>query len=175
VKRWLHLHDRVTEQGGWLPRPLDEIPEIPKAYPDLRTMLNTTTHAVTATLDGAPYATRIVSRGKTLIADEPLDHGGTDQGYRPHELFLSALASCTAITLRMYADRKQWNVPSIGVTVCMERDQDGAKVDTRLSIEVDLPTDLPVEHRERLLQIAKACPVHRTLENPLHLSAHLKP
>lgn len=138
-------------------------------------MLNTTTRSVTATLDGAPYATRIVSRGKTLIADEPLDHGGTDLGFRPHELFLSALASCTAITMRMYADRKQWNVSSIGVTINMERDQDGAKVDTRISIEVDLPADLPKDQRERLLQIAKACPVHRTLENPIHLNAHLKP
>ncbi len=138
-------------------------------------MLNTTTRSVTATLDGAPYTTRIVSRGKTLIADEPLDHGGTDLGFRPHELFLSALASCTAITMRMYADRKQWHVPSIGVTINMERDQDGAKVDTRISIEVDLPADLPQDQRERLLQIAKACPVHRTLENPIHLNAHLKP
>lgn len=138
-------------------------------------MLNTTTRTVTATLDGEPYATRIATRGKTLIADEPLDHGGTDLGFRPHELFLSALASCTAITLRMYADRKQWKVSSINVTINMERDQDGSKVDTRLSIEVDLPADLPQEQRERLLQIAKACPVHRTLENPIHLSAHLKP
>ncbi len=134
----------------------------------------TTTRSVTATLDGAPYATRIVAGDKTIMADEPLDHGGTDQGFRPHELFLSALASCTAITLRMYADRKQWVVPSIGVTVNMERDQEGAKVDTRLAIVVDLPHDLPTEQRERLLQIAKACPVHRTLENPIHLSARLK-
>lgn len=138
-------------------------------------MLNTTTRSVTATLDGAPYATRISTRGKDIIADEPLDHGGTDLGFRPHELFLSALASCTAITMRMYADRKQWNVSSIGVTINMERDQDGAKVDTRISIEVDLPADLPQDQRERLLQIAKACPVHRTLENPIHLNAHLKP
>lgn len=138
-------------------------------------MLNTTTRTVTATLDGAPYATRITARGKDIIADEPLDHGGTDLGFRPHELFLSALASCTAITMRMYADRKQWNVSSIGVTINMERDQDGAKVDTRISIEVDLPADLPQDQRERLLQIAKACPVHRTLENPIHLNAHLKP
>ena len=136
-------------------------------------MSTLTERSVTATLDGTPYATRLTARDKEILADEPLDHGGTDLGFRPHELFLSALASCTAITLRMYADRKQWTVPSIGVTVSMQREQEGSKVDTRLSILVDLPKDLPAEQRERLLQIAKACPVHRTLESPIHLSAQL--
>lgn len=129
--------------------------------------------SVSATLDGTPYATRITTRGKSILADEPVDHGGTDLGFRPHELFLSALASCTAITLRMYADRKQWKVPSIGVTVNMSREQEGRKVETRLTILLDLPKELAPEQRDRLLQIAKACPVHRTLENPIHLSAQL--
>ncbi len=142
---------------------------------ELHAMSTITERSVTATLDGAPYATRITTRGKDLIADEPVDHGGTDLGFRPHELFLSGLASCTAITLRMYADRKQWSVPSIGVTVSMKREQEGSKVDTHLSILVDLPKDLPADQRDRLLQIAKACPVHRTLENPIHLSARLAP
>ncbi len=142
---------------------------------DLHGMATISERSVTATLDGAPFLTRITSRGKEIIADEPLDHGGTDLGFRPHELFLSGLASCTAITLRMYADRKQWSVGSIGVTVSMHREQEGSKVDTRLSILVDLPKDLPADQRERLLQIAKACPVHRTLENPIHLSAQLAP
>ncbi|HQW04397.1 MAG TPA: OsmC family protein [Flavobacteriales bacterium] len=129
--------------------------------------------SVTAILDGAPYATRILSGEKTIIADEPVDHGGTDQGFRPHELLLSALASCTAITLRMYADRKGWAVSFIKVRVDMEREQEGAKVDTRMVIVVDLPVDLPPEQRQRLLQIAKACPVHRTLEHPIHLTEEL--
>ncbi len=142
---------------------------------DLRPMPTTTERSVTATLDGAPFATRIATRGMTILADEPLDHGGTDQGFRPHELLLGGLASCTAITLRMYADRKHWVVGHIGVTVDMVREQEGAKVETRLVINVDLPDDLPQDQRERLLQIAKACPVHRTLENPIHLSAQLAP
>lgn len=129
--------------------------------------------SVTATLDGAPYATRITTRGLELIADEPADHGGTDQGLRPHELLLGSLASCTAITLRMYADRKGWSVPSIGITVHMDRTQEGAKIDTDLKITVELPEGLSQEQRERLVQIAKACPVHRTLENPIHLKAEL--
>ena len=139
---------------------------------DLSTMAKTE-RSVTAVLDGAPYATRITARGLELISDEPAEHGGTDQGMRPHELLLGALASCTAITLRMYADRKEWNVPRIGITVSMERTQEGAKVETEMTIHVDLPADLPVEQKERLVQIAKACPVHRTLESPIHLKALL--
>ncbi|MCB0770615.1 MAG: OsmC family protein, partial [Flavobacteriales bacterium] len=87
------------------------------------------------------------------------------------ELLLGALASCTAITLRMYADRKGWVVPHIGITVSMDRTQDGAKVDTKMTIHVELPKDLSDEQRTRLVQIAKACPVHRTLENPIQLNA----
>ena len=138
--------------------------------------MDTITHrSVTATLDGAPYTTRIQSRGLEMLADEPADHGGSDLGLRPHELLLSSLASCTAITLRMYADRKQWQVGSIGVTATMEREQRGKAVDTRIHLEIDVPKSLPAEQRERLLQIAKACPVHRTLESPIHLSSALRP
>lgn len=137
-------------------------------------MDKSTQRSVTAVLDGAPYATRITTRGLELIADEPLDHGGTDQGMRPHELLLAGLASCTAITMRMYADRKQWNVGPIGVTVTMDRSQNGAIIDTRIHLEIDLDPALPSEQRERLAQIARSCPVHRTLENPIHLSSGLK-
>lgn len=135
----------------------------------------TTRRSVTATLDGAPYATRITTRGLELTADEPADHGGQDLGLRPHELLLSAIASCTAITVRMYADRKQWVVPSITVTASMERDQVGKAIDTRIHLELELPFDLPAEQRERLLQIARLCPVHRTLESPIHISSALRP
>ncbi len=133
----------------------------------------TTERSVTAVLDGAPCATRITTRGIELIADEPVDHGGTDQGMRPHELLLGALASCTAITLRMYADRKGWSVPSIGITVHMDRTQEGTTIETNLKLTVELSEGLTQEQRERLVQIAKACPVHRTLENPIHITAGL--
>ena len=75
---------------------------------------------------------------------------------RPHELLLSALASCTAITMRMYADRKQWAVSSIGVTVSMERTQNGAQIDTKIHMEIDLPADLPLEQRERMAADSRA-------------------
>ncbi len=137
-------------------------------------MQHTSHRSVTAVLEGLPYTTKLTTRGLDLVADEPLDHGGQDLGFRPHELLLSALASCTAITLRMYADRKQWNVAPIGVTVTMERTQSGSSIDTRIHLEIDLPQHLSDEQRARMLQIARSCPVHRTLESPIHLSAGLK-
>jgi len=137
-------------------------------------METTTRRSVTATLDGAPYTTRISTRGLEMIADEPADHGGSDLGLRPHELLLSSIAACTAITMRMYADRKQWKVDRILVTASMEREQHGKAIDTRIHLEVDVPTELPADQRERMLQIARACPVHRTLESPIHITSALR-
>jgi putative redox protein len=131
--------------------------------------MKTDQRSITATLDGEPYATRLTTRGMSILADEPADHGGQDVGPRPHELLLGALASCTAITLRMYADRKQWSVGPIDVTAVMDRSQEGNKVDTRIRLEVRLRADLPADQRARLLQIAAMCPVHRTLENPVQM------
>ncbi|MBK8497696.1 MAG: OsmC family protein [Flavobacteriales bacterium] len=129
--------------------------------------------SITAILDGAPYATRITARGLETVADEPLDHGGTDIGLRPHELLLGALASCTAITVRMYALRKQWNTGAIRVTASMVRTQEGKVIDTRMQLELRTTESMSPEQRDRLLQIATACPVHRTLLNPISITASL--
>lgn len=137
--------------------------------------METTTRSITAVLNGAPYRTELTARGITAVADEPADHGGQDAGLRPHELLLSALASCTAITLRMYADRKGWDTGGITVEARLERDQEGRNVESRIRMEIAFGHALPSEQRERLLQIAGACPVHRTLESPIHLTRSLKP
>ena len=138
-------------------------------------MEHTSHRSVSAVLDGAPYTTRITTRGLEVIADEPGDHGGLDLGPRPHELLLAGLASCTAITLRMYADRKQWDTGAIHVEATLERTQKGRDIESRIHLEVGFAGTLEPEQRERLLQIAKSCPVHRTLESPIHLSSSLKP
>ena len=100
--------------------------------------------------------------GHTITADEPTKAGGTDQGPSPQELLAASLASCTAITIEMYADRKGWDIGEIVVEVDYEPAQRGSP--TRFDMCVQLPKELPEEQRERLIQIAAKCPVHRTLE-----------
>jgi len=97
-----------------------------------------------------------------LVADEPEDSGGTDEGPSPQELLAASLASCTAITIEMYAKRKGWDIGDIAVDVDYEPAQRGSP--TKFTMKVLLPKELPEEQRERLMQIAAKCPVHRTLE-----------
>ena len=72
----------------------------------------------------ARYFTEISSATNDLIADEPISNGGTGKGFAPMELLASSLAACTSITLRMYADRKEWDLQSIEVTVDIERNNE---------------------------------------------------
>jgi putative redox protein len=101
-------------------------------------------------------------REHSLVADEPEDHGGGDAGPSPQELLAASLASCTAITVEMYANRKGWEIGDVAVDVDYEPAQRGSPTKFRMSVH--LPKELPEEQRERLMQIAAKCPVHRTLE-----------
>jgi putative redox protein len=105
---------------------------------------------------------RVEIRGHELTADEPRDHGGDDNGPSPEELLAASLASCSAITMEMYAQRKGWDVGDIAVDVDYEPAHRGSP--TRFKMSVELPKELPEDQRERLMQIAAKCPVHRTLE-----------
>jgi putative redox protein len=117
--------------------------------------------AITSRVDGR-LRQRVTIRGHELTADEPRDHGGEDTGPSPQELLAASLASCTAITMEMYAARKGWDVGEIVVDVDYEPAQRGSP--TRFAMEIQIPKELPEDQRERLLQIAAKCPVHRTLE-----------
>lgn len=101
-------------------------------------------------------------RGHHLIADEPTSEGGEDQGPSPLEMLAASLASCTAITMQMYADRKGWEIDEVTVGVDYEPAKRGAP--TRFELVIELPKELPEDQRTRLMQIAAKCPVHRTLE-----------
>ncbi len=101
-------------------------------------------------------------RDHVVVADEPTDNGDDDSGPNPQELLAASLASCTAITMEMYANRKGWDVGEVVVDVNYEPAQRGSP--TRFQMEVRMPKELAEEQRERLMQIAAKCPVHRTLE-----------
>ena len=98
----------------------------------------------------------------TLTADEPKDHGGDDSGPSPQELLAASLASCTAITVEMYARRKGWDVA--GMTVDCEYTPAERGCPTRFGLVMKMPAHLSEDQVERLQVIAAKCPVHRTLE-----------
>ena len=101
-------------------------------------------------------------RNHRLYADEPTEIGGSDSGPRPEEMLAASLASCTAITMEMYANRKGWNIGDVEVA-CDFTPADRGCV-TRFRLTLRFPDDLPEDQVERLRVIAAKCPVHRTLD-----------
>jgi putative redox protein len=115
-----------------------------------------------------------VEGGHELIVDEPAAAGGTDTGPRPTQLLGASLAGCTAITIEMYAARKDWDVGAMEVTVEMEYE---GPVPSSFAVSVALPEELDEEQRRRLLTIAARCPVHRVIagETPVTVSERVEP
>lgn len=101
-------------------------------------------------------------RGHTIRSDEPADVGGDDDAPSAQELLAASLASCTAVTVEMYARRKGWNIGEIEVEAEYTPAERGAP--TRFKLVLRLPKDLTEEQVERLSVIAAKCPVHRTLD-----------
>ncbi len=124
---------------------------------------------VTATIGKDLYKTELVTSGHRITADEPDELGGTNLGPAPGEFLMISLASCTAITLRMYADRKKWPVDRIKVEVGFEK----AQYKTIFKREISFEGELDEDQRSRLLQIANSCPVHKTLTNPIEIETKL--
>lgn len=130
-------------------------------------------HSAVARIGRDRFHTDIVAGGHALVADEPLHLEGTDHGPTPYDLLLAGLGGCTAITIRMYADRKGWPLDAVQVRLHHEKVNPGeagceaigpGKVDL-FRIEVGLEGDLSPEQQARLMEIADKCPVHRTLKS----------
>jgi putative redox protein len=113
------------------------------------------------------YEHDLEMRDHHLTADEPEDKGGTDHGPKPTELLAAALASCTAITIEMYADRKQWDVGELEVEIDYELDPEAT---SRFGLTLKLPSSLSDEQVERLRDIAARCPVHRVLKGTVEIT-----
>jgi putative redox protein len=106
------------------------------------------------------YAHSLTAGNHTLIADEPDEKGGADTGPRPTQLLALSLATCTAITIEMYADRKQWDVSDVEVEVDYEIDPEGT---SRFDVVIQIPGEVTDEQVAKLKAIAGKCPVHRVL------------
>jgi putative redox protein len=107
------------------------------------------------------YEHEIEIRDHRLTVDEPEDHGGTNAGPRPTELLAASLASCTAITIEMYADRKGWDLGQVEVAVDFgEPTPTGSP---RFELRIAIPAELTDEQRKRIVVIAGKCPVHKVL------------
>jgi putative redox protein len=104
--------------------------------------------------------------GHRIRSDEEIEKGGEDTGATPHELLLAALGSCTAMTLKVYADRKGWPLRDAHVLL-NAANADGGYV---ISRQVTLAGDLDAEQRQRLMEIADRCPVHKTLSGSITIT-----
>jgi putative redox protein len=100
--------------------------------------------------------------GHEIVVDEPEAAGGTDSGPSPTRLLTASLASCTAITMAMYAERKGWDVDGLEVEVGFEGPPRAGET-ARFDVDVALPEQLDAEQRRRIMVIAGKCPVHRIL------------
>jgi len=133
-------------------------------------------------IDTSRYTTEILAGDHDLIADEPESMGGTDQGPSPYEYLLSGLGACTAITLRMYADHKEWPLESVMIRLKHEKidakdcdtcETRQGKVD-RIERELEFIGPLDEKQKARLSQIADRCPVHRTLHSEILVESRTK-
>jgi len=113
------------------------------------------------------YQCHIEWRNGTILSDEPVTSGGQDTGPDPFTLLLSSLASCTLITLRMYIDRKGWDIPSITVSTNLYQETKDEKLTTIIDRDILFTTPVPDEQKKRLQEIAKACPVSKILEGDI--------
>lgn len=122
-------------------------------------------------IDKNNYKTVMTAGQHELVSDEPLKSGGKDLGPDPYDYLLMALGSCTAITMRMYANRKEWPVEDIYIELrhnkvhaedCEDCDDPKARID-KIEKEIIVKGDLDRDQIDRLLEISKKCPVHKTM------------
>ena len=128
------------------------------------------------------FTSDVMVRHHSLTADEPASVGGNDFGPSPYELVSAGLGACTVMTLHMYARRKKWPLKEVRVHIdhskdhaedCTNPDNPQSKVD-HFNRLLEIEGDLSQEQRERLIEIADKCPVHRTLHNPVKVITTLK-
>lgn len=128
-------------------------------------------------LGNQDYKTVMTAGPHELIADEPEGVGGKDEGPDPYDYLLMALGSCSVITMKMYANRKEWPVDDIYIEMrhfkahaedCEDCDDPKARID-KIEKDIIVKGDLTEEQLDRLLEISKKCPVHKTMLNDVEI------
>jgi putative redox protein len=138
---------------------------------------------VTARTAADGFRTELFANGFPLVADEPVEFGGGNEGPSPYEYLLVALGACTGMTIRMYAHSKGWPLQDVVVRLshqkvhaedCRDCDEKGGQIDSIVR-EVEFHGELDEAQRQRLLEIAGRCPVHRTLTGEVRIETTLRP
>ncbi|NJL45952.1 MAG: OsmC family protein [Leptolyngbyaceae cyanobacterium SM2_3_12] len=127
--------------------------------------------SVSLSSNGTPLGQTVAIRQFSLTADEPVALGGQDAGPAPFEWVLAGLGACKAMTVQMYATRKGWPLTNVSVNLSYEKRDDGHQIQADLA----LAGDLSPEQRQRLVQIADRCPVHKMLLSQVGIQTTLAP
>ncbi|HRH65999.1 MAG TPA: OsmC family protein [Bacteroidia bacterium] len=124
---------------------------------------------IVVTNAGELYSTTVDTGRVRFVGDEPAEKGGKDAGPTAHQLFLASLGTCTAITLRMYAGRKEWDLQKVTISLNMEKVVTEGVEKTIIYKKIALEGNLDEGQRSRLLFIADKCPVHKTMSGPIEI------
>lgn len=124
---------------------------------------------VAGTIGLEKYQCTILWRNGKIIADEPPSSGGGDRGPDPHSLLASSVASCALITMRMYIDRKNWDIPSIQVNVNLYQEKIEDKITTIIDRDIVFGEGVTEDQKIKLKEIANLCPISKILENEIKL------
>ncbi|TSK04440.1 MAG: OsmC family protein [Geobacter sp.] len=164
--------------ASWAARYLDVVDKAPMGQPEFQASDN----RVTARTGEEGFRTEISANGFSLVADEPVSYGGTNEGPSPYEFLMSALGACTTMTVQMYARRKGWPLTyamarlshhKIHAEDCRDCESQDTRID-KFTRELELLGDLDQDQRQKLLEIAEKCPVHRTLTSEIRVDTTLK-
>lgn len=127
---------------------------------------------IIGTIGTQKYLCTVSWRNGQLIMDEPESNGGKDLGPDPYSALLASLAGCTLATLRMYIDRKGWDIPEINVAVNATQEVEG-EFETLFSRQISFSTEITEEQKTRLLLIADKCPVSKILKGKVTINTQL--
>jgi len=132
-------------------------------------MENVLEHDIVGHIGLQKYQCTIRWRSGELLMDEPESVGGKDLGPDPFSTLLAALAGCTLSTLRMYIDRKGWDIPEINISLNLAQ-ENTTELETLISRTITFSTSIPDDQKERLLIIAEKCPISKLLKNKITIN-----